>query len=282
MFKCKSCDRQFVGGKRLNHRQIEIDYVDGKQTLSQLAAKYGVCTKTIWNSLESMRHKRVISKDKDVVVEMDATYWGRNFGLLIIKDALRNKILWYKFIRRRERIEDYIEGVTWLKEHNFKIWGAVCDGLSGLFQALAPIPVQMCQFHMISIVKRYLTTKPEIEASVKLLRLIKTLSNKSEAQFIHELELWYCCYKDELNAKYIDNQGRKRFIRHRLRSAYLSIKRHLPWLWTYERFDDRIIPNTNAGIESLNARLKTTLRVHSGIKAERRIKLLENYIATHY
>lgn len=271
-----------MGGERLNHRQIEIDYVDGKQTLSQLAAKYGVCTKTIWNSLESMRHKRVISKDKDVVVEMDATYWGRNFGLVIIKDAIRNKILWYKFIHRRERVEDYVEGIRWLKEHDFKIWGAVCDGLKGLFQSLNPIPVQMCQFHMISIVKRYLTSKPETEASVELLSLIKTLVHKTESQFIQDFDEWYSHNKEVLNAKYTDNHGRKRFVRPRLRAAYLSIKRHLNWLWTFEKYNDRIIPNTNAGIESLNSRLKTILRVHSGIKAERRRKLLENYIATHY
>ena len=44
MYKCKSCGRQFVGGKRRDQSQIITDYVEGKQTLSQLAAKYGVET----------------------------------------------------------------------------------------------------------------------------------------------------------------------------------------------------------------------------------------------
>jgi len=137
--------------------------------------------------LGSMRHKRVISKEKNVVVEMDATYWGRKFGIVIIKDAYRNKVLWYKFIQQRERVEDYIEGVEWLNDKGFKIWGVVCDGLKGLFAALAPIPVQMCQFHMVSIVRRYLTNRPDLEAARELLKLAKTLSVKSKSEFMAEL-----------------------------------------------------------------------------------------------
>lgn len=137
-----------------------------------------------------MRHKRVISKGKDVIVEMDATYWGRYFGIVAIKDAFRNKVLWYRFIRGRERVDDYVEGVDWLKSHRFRIWGIVCDGLKGLFEALRPIPVQMCQFHMVSIVRRYLTNKPDLEAARELLALVKTLARKDEATFMADLGQW--------------------------------------------------------------------------------------------
>ncbi len=229
-----------------------------------------------------MRHKRILSKDKDVIAEIDATYWGRSFGIVVIKDAYRNKVLWYKFIRGHEKVEDYVEGVNWLKSHGFRIWGIVCDGLKGLFEALRPIPVQMCQFHMISIVRRYLTNKPDLEAARELLSLVKTLARKDEAAFMNELELWHHRYADILKEKSIDTYGKRRFTRPRLRSAYLSVKRHAPWLWTFEKYGDRSIPNTNAGIESFNSRLKTTMRIHSGITAERRIKLIENFIATHY
>lgn len=33
---------------------------------------------------------------------------------MVIKDALRNKILWRKYVRY-ETIKDYLEGVEWLK-----------------------------------------------------------------------------------------------------------------------------------------------------------------------
>lgn len=282
LYKCKDCDRQFVGGKRLDVASIEHDYIDGKQTLQQLSEHYGVCVKTVWNALGSMRHKRNVSRHKDVVILMDTTYWGRKFGLVIMKDALRNKVLWYKFINRHERIADYLEGIDRLESHGFKIWGIVCDGMRGLFDALRRYPVQMCQFHMVAIVRKYLTNNPDMVAARELLGLAKTLADKDKATFTAELDLWHTKWGDFLKERSIDRYGKSHYTRPRLRSAYFSLKRHLYWLWTYEHYPDRIIPNTNAGIESLNSRLKTLLRVHSGITSERRKKLIENYIASHY
>ena len=128
MYKCKSCGRQFVGGKRRDQSQVITDYVEGKQTLSQLAAKYGVNEKTIRRDLAGMRYVHKISKDKDVTIQMDTTYWGRNFGLMVIKDAVRGRILWHKYVHH-ETIAQYVEGIDWLKEKGFRIYGAVIDGL---------------------------------------------------------------------------------------------------------------------------------------------------------
>ena len=55
-----------------------------------------------------------------------------------------------------------------------------------------------------------------------------------------------------------------------LRSAFLSLKRNMPWLWTFYEHPELDIPNTNNGIESLNADLKTKLNLHKGISTERR------------
>lgn len=68
---------------------------------------------------------------------MDTTYWGRNFGLMVIKDALRNKILWRKYVRH-ETIADYMEGIEWLQSNGFEIYGAVCDGMKGLLKPSLP------------------------------------------------------------------------------------------------------------------------------------------------
>ena len=73
------------------------DYIEGKQTIAQLAAKYGVREKTIRRDLKGMRYVHKIAKDKHVIIQIDTTYWGRGFGLMVIKDALRKKILWRKF-----------------------------------------------------------------------------------------------------------------------------------------------------------------------------------------
>ena len=113
MYKCKDCGRQFVGGLRRDKSQVITDYVEGKQTLNQLALKYGVNEKTIRRDLEGMRYVQKISKYKQVTIQMDTTYWGRRFGLMVIRDATRGRVLWRKYVPH-ETIADYLGGIEWL------------------------------------------------------------------------------------------------------------------------------------------------------------------------
>ncbi|WP_298074725.1 hypothetical protein [uncultured Bacteroides sp.] len=57
-----------------------------------------------------MRYVQKISKYRQVIIQMDTMYWGCNFGLMIIKDALRKRILWRKNVTH-ETIASYMEGV---------------------------------------------------------------------------------------------------------------------------------------------------------------------------
>ncbi len=82
-------------GKNENFSNLPNFHHSGK---SQLAEKYQVSTKTIARDLTGMRYVQKISKFKQVIIQMDTTYWGRNFGLMVIKDALRKKILWRKYV----------------------------------------------------------------------------------------------------------------------------------------------------------------------------------------
>jgi len=93
------CGRRFVGGKHLIVSDVISDYVEHKMTLGELSAKYSKSVSTIQRKLRQMHHVRFISKYKHVVIQMDTTYWGRNYGLMVIKDALRNKILWHKYVK---------------------------------------------------------------------------------------------------------------------------------------------------------------------------------------
>ena len=56
--------------------------------MEQLAINYGVNERTIRRDLEGMRYVYKIAKYNDVTIQMDTTYWGRNFGLMVIRDAL--------------------------------------------------------------------------------------------------------------------------------------------------------------------------------------------------
>ena len=284
MYKCKDCGKQFIGGKRRNKSQVITDYIEGKQTLRQLALRYDVSERTIRRDLTGMHFVHSISKHKDVTVQLDTTYWGRHFGLMVIKDALRNKILWHKYVRN-ETIAQYIEGISWLKSQGFKIYGAVIDGMRGLAQALYPIPVQMCQFHQILIIRRYLTQEPDLEASIQLLDLVKSITRMDKESFIGAFNEWYEKYKDVLNERVHDKRIKRNmppYMRPRLRSAYLSLRRNMPLLWTFYDHPETGLPNTNNGIEGLFSDLKGKLRVHRGISKDNRKKLLDEYILRHY
>ena len=284
LYKCKDCGRQFVGGVRRDKNQVITDYVEGKQTLSQLALKYGVNEKTIRRDLEKMRHVQKISKDKQVSIQMDTTYWGRGFGLMVIRDTTRGKVLWRKYVTH-ETIAGYLEGVNWLKSNGFKIYGAVIDGMKGLAKALSPLPVQLCQFHQMLTVRHYLTQDPDIEASKALLDLVNKITDMDKESFIGAFNEWYEKYQDVLNERVHDGRIKKKtppFMRPRLRSAYFSVKRNMPLLWTFYDRPELGLPHTNNALEGLFSELKTKVRVHSGISKENRKKLLDELIKRHY
>ena len=92
-YKCKACERRFDGEVRRDKTQVITDYVEGEQTLEQLASKYVVNEKTIRRDMKGMRYVQKISKYKQVTIQMDTTYWGRRFGLMVIRDALRGRVL---------------------------------------------------------------------------------------------------------------------------------------------------------------------------------------------
>lgn len=229
-----------------------------------------------------MRYVQKVSKDKSVVIQMDTTYWGRGFGMMVIKDAYRNKVLWRKYVRY-ETIAGYLEGVDWLKEHGFRIYGVVIDGLRGLAEALRIYPVQHCQFHQMMTVRHYLTGNPDIEASRELLSLSRGMTKMDKNSFIGAFDEWYVKYKDVLNERVHDRRMKTPpYMRPSLRSAYLSIKRNMKRLWTFYDYKDRVIPNTNNGLEAVFADIKSKVRVHSGLTREHRIKFIDEYLSRHY
>lgn len=278
---CKKCKRKFSGGKRLDSNEIISDYVEHKFTIKELSVKYRKSVSTIQRSLRKMRHIHTVFKHKDVVILMDTTYWGRNSGLMVIKDAIRGKILWHKHVKH-ETITLYLEGIEWLENNGFKVWGIVCDGLKGLFNALSKYNVQMCQVHQQRIIQRYLTSTPELPASIELLELSKLLTKTDKESFIGAFNQWQIKWDAFLKERSSDKTGKSRYTHQRLRSAYLSLKRNMKWLWTFYDHPSIGIPNTNNALEGTFTDIKTKLRVHSGMKKSNRQKFLDEYISRHY
>lgn len=237
-----------------------------------------------WVSSNLADEKHKIVKHKEVTVQLDTTYWGRNFGLMVIKDVLRNEILWHKYVRN-ETIAQYVEGISWLEQNGFKIYGAVIDGMRGLAQALYPIPVQMCQFHQILITRRYLTQEPDLDASCELLEQVKNITKMDKEGFVGAFNEWQEKFKDVLNERVQDKRIKRYtppYMRPRLRSAYLSLKRNMSLLWTFYDHPETGLPNTNNALEGVFSDLKSKVRAHRGISKENRKKLFDEYIMRHY
>ena len=282
-YLCKSCGKQFIFRKRIDSQQLYHEYIFGKQTLKQLSVQHKVSVSTIQRKFSSIRSTRIISSSKHVIVLMDATYWGRNFGVLIMKDSRTGKILWRKFIFRKETLSDYREGLEWLLANNFKIDGIVCDGLRGMFQMFSCYRVQMCQFHQVRIVKRYLTQNPELEASVELLGIVRLLCHTDKEGFTAMFNSWYNRWAEFIRERYVEKKtGKKRYVHCRLRSAYLSLKRNMPYLWTWYNHMEVGIPNTNNGLEGKFTDLKSKLRNHNGLSQKHRMIFIDEYFKDSY
>lgn len=192
---------------------------------------------------------------------MDTTYCGRRFWLMVIKGTFRSKILWCKFVRH-ETIADYLEGMRWLEDHVFTIHAIVCDDIRGLFHAQPRYLVQMCQLHQMMIARRYLTNSPELTASQQLLDMAKTMFHTGKDTFMDELDSLHGRWKGSLGERTVGKDGkRSTYTQKRMRGAYLSLKRSMPCLWTFQEYPH--LPNTSNAIEGVFTDIKTKLRVQS-------------------
>jgi hypothetical protein len=78
-----------------------------------------------------------------------------------------------------------------------------------------------------------------------------------------------------LNERWINSEWRKYFIHKKTRSAYFSLKRNLKYLFIYQDYLNQIeIPNTTNCLETMFWHIKDKVRLHRGLKKERKIKLV--------
>lgn len=187
---------------------------------------------------------------------MDTTYWGRNFGVMLFKDAITKENL-LKYYVRHETNSYYVQGINELKNKGFVISAIVCDGRKGLIQSFGDIPVQMCQFHQCAIIRRYLTKRPRLLAAQELITVVDLMKQTDKESFTGALMEWFAKWENFLNERSKNEQSGKTFYTHkRLRSAYRSLKNNLPWLFTWYDNIDLKIPNTTNAIDGHFADLK--------------------------
>ncbi len=134
-------------------------------------------------------------------------------------DAHKGVILYREFVKY-ERIDLYAKGLEKLREQGYEIEAAVCDGRKGLLQLFDTVPVQMCQFHQVAIVTRYLTRRPKTPASKELRELTLKLTKTQKKDFAAALDGWHEKWEKFLDERTINPETKKSFHTHkRLRSA---------------------------------------------------------------
>ncbi len=101
------------------------------------------------------------------MVVADTVFWGREYGVTIFREPNLKKYLIWKEVRI-ETPGHYEHLKLNLEQRGFLIQAIVLDGKRGVKEVFSNIPIQMCHFHQIAIVKRYLTNRPKLPAALNL------------------------------------------------------------------------------------------------------------------
>jgi hypothetical protein len=208
---------------------------------------------------------------------MDTTYFGRKFGVMVFKDSLSGKILYKQYIKQ-ETNKLYQSGLEEIAKRGIRIQSIICDGRKGLLNLFEDIPVQMCNFHQVAIIRRYLTKKPKMQASRELWEHVLLLVHTDKESFEGGLVAWHGKWSVFLNERKKSLDGKNRYVHKRLKSAYRSLKTNLPWLFTWYDNMSLDIPNTTNAIDGHFADLKNKLRSHNGLSLERKKKFIDEFL----
>ena len=209
---------------------------------------------------------------------MDTTYWGRKIGVMLFKDAITKENL-LKYYVKNETNALYKEGINKLQPKEYSILTIVCDGKTGLLSSFKNIPVQMCQFHQTAIIRRYITKKPRLQASIELNQIVKLMINTDKESFEGALNQWYEKWCNFLDERTINLEtGKSHYTHKRLRSAYKSLNTNRKWLFTWYDYLELGIPNTTNTIEGHFADLKNKLRNHNGLNIIRKMRFIDEFL----
>lgn len=217
-----------------------------------------------------------------MILGIDTVFYGHEFGVTVFRGLISKKnLLWY--FSETESLDLVITGINELIKRKLTILMIVCDGKNLHLSSYFPnIPIQMCQFHQLAIIKRYLTSNPKLLASQQLKQIAELLSITTEQKFIQLLDAWYFRWSDFLKEKTRVNGTSRWFYTHkRTRSAYRSLRINLPYLFTYHRLSKQYhlkLPNTNNSLEGSFAHLKDKVRLHRGLKTKRKMKLINQIL----
>jgi len=279
-YRCTSCLR-FFQSQRKNQKQnkkLWEEYVWGKQNLKQLAKANSHGVKWVRNQLEKVEVKKKEITPCATVFIPDTTFFGGTYGVCVFRALLLKKNLWWTEVSK-EIMVTYYYGRKILEDKGWVFTAVVVDGRRGMTTVFKDIPVQICHFHQMKTVTKYLTRRPETLAGQELRRIMLELPRSNEEEFTKLLSEWKKDWNEYIHEKtYITGTRRWYYTYKKVRSAYLSLERNLPYLFTYQKYPELNIPNTTNSLDGSFAHLKDKVNIHHGLRRDRRFKMIEEIL----
>lgn len=264
--------------KKKTQEKLWKEYVWGKQSLSDLKERTHHSHVWVRKQLDAVAVSRSDITPHPVVIGADTTFWGRSYGVCVFRIPSEGENIWWQEVEK-EIMAHYHYGRKILEEAGWTFLGAVVDGRRGLTAVFHGIPVQICQFHQMKQVTKYLTRRPETLAGQELRIIMLQLTGSNETEFAKLLNDWKKDHGEILTDKtYILGTRRWYYTHKKVRSAYLSLERNLAYLFTYLKYPGLHIPNTTNSLDGSFSHLKAKLSVHRGMRKDRRYKMISEIL----
>jgi hypothetical protein len=239
--------------------------------------RYHKSEKWIRTKLDEHVLPSYVPQPRSMVAVGDATWTGDTW-MLVIRDPAKKENVYQKEVIA-ETTFAYQEARAVLAAQGLRFTAFVGDGRMASPWLFSDILIQMCHFHQEQIVIRYTTLNPELPAGVELLDLTRTLPDADEASFADAFNFWCAKWDGFLKEKSVNpKNGRQAYTHRRLRSARDSIKRHLPYLFTHQKFPELEIPNTTNSLDGSFKKVKAAIGIHAGLTHARKLKLITSLL----
>lgn len=187
----------------------------------------------------------------------------------------------YWFPIATEKVEHYKRCLDFLEAVGYSFASFTTDGRRGvrtmLMERFPEIPFQHCQFHQSQTITQKLTQHPKLEAGKELRTIVLTLSQTTRTTFTAALDQWYEKWSEFLKEQTFSEERKRkwRYVHEKLRSAYFSLRRNLPWLFTYLDYSNLNIPNTTNTCDGSFGHWKSKVRLHRSIQQNRKKKMID-------
>lgn len=251
------------------------EHVFKRQTVADLMERYKKSRNWVQRRIDEAHVTlRSSEQPQHVVAVFDATHIGDEDILLMARAPHERINLGWVWIPSETK-GAYAGLRTFIEQKGYTLAGVVLDGRTGIPKVFEDIPVQICQFHQLQIVRRKLTLNPETKAGQILLSLMFTIASSDHAVFEKALAEWFKEYEPFITERtYVLGTRRWHYTHRRVRSAYLSLKRNLPYLFTYQKYPELNMPNTTNSLDGFWSRVKNLLSAHRGKSKERKRKIV--------